>query len=463
MIEQSRSLAEPEKTFQAIVAQLAVFGPLLVRVVRTVQDLLRLQSRKLVVCPLQMTPPRDNTSSTDDSSSTLSTGPGRNPPLVIVSERGRHSEASRRIVRAQAARASAAQSRETRARNREDRHREGPQSPSEKSPSENASIPPLQVPPNPNPNTHTQNVQAPEPPQRQSSTQSQQNWGTNRENDAQEGKSGNPLKPLVDWITNVLHLSAASFAAGAVMLAGTGMPQLGNASKVLSTAGGMISDNGDAMEGVEVTGGIFNRRLPVALPRGFVALQGRIQISDPFLVLLSRTACIDFGSPGVENRLHELLFDIVMTSATASMTNTDQPGHPIQSHLRIACICLTIFQGQRADGQTFAFDQKYNSGLAAAWAEVIVLDQNVLKEPKSAEAALWAIFIISVTCGSTVAFYQQLLWGLMQDLQLQYWEQVRKVLLDFIYPGSFLDEPCKKFYDSLRDGQINQGSQMVTA
>ena len=57
----------------------------------------------------------------------------RNAPLVIVSERGRHSDESRRIVRAQAARASAAQSRVTRARNREGRDstvRDGPQSPS---------------------------------------------------------------------------------------------------------------------------------------------------------------------------------------------------------------------------------------------------------------------------------------------------------------------------------------------
>lgn len=33
----------------------------------------------------------------------------------------------------------------------------------------------------------------------------------------------------------------------------------------------------------------------------------------------------------------------------------------------------------------------------------------------------------------------------------RYWEQVRKVLLDFIYPVSFLDEPCKTFYQHLRE------------
>ena len=49
----------------------------------------------------------------------------QNPPLVIVNELGRHDEASRRVVRAQAARASAAQSRITRARNRDQREGRG--------------------------------------------------------------------------------------------------------------------------------------------------------------------------------------------------------------------------------------------------------------------------------------------------------------------------------------------------
>lgn len=212
------------------------------------------------------------------------------------------------------------------------------------------------------------------------------------------------------------------------------------------------------MESVQISGGLFDRRLPIALPRGFALLQQRIQISDSFLVLISRTACFDYASPGAENRFNELLFDIVMTSATTTMTNTDQPGHPIQSHLRLACACLTIFQGQRADGMAFAKDHKYMSGLEAVWSEATVLDQNALKEPKSAEVALWALFMISVTCRSTVHLlhFQQLLWGLLQDLQLRYWNQVRNVLLDFIYPGSFLDQPCKEFYDQLQLGQVPQ-------
>ncbi|CAK3896278.1 Hypothetical predicted protein [Lecanosticta acicola] len=402
-----------------------------------------------------MTPPRESASSGDGEAS-RSSGPRRNPPLVIVSERGRHSEASRRIVRAQAARASAAQSRETRARNREDRHqRDGPQSPPENSPP-----PPRNVQ---SPNALNPNVQnrsyipgAQEDSQREANDQDQsQDQSGNQESSEEEG----PLAPLKNWIINVLHLSANSFAASAAILASTGRPQLGNASEVLSTAGGFLAHSGSAMESIQISGGLFNRRLPVALPRGFANLQQRIAISDAFLVIISRTACFDFASPGVENRLHELLFDIVMTSATATLANTTQPGHSIQSHLRIACTCLTIFQGQRADGMAFAHDQKYSFGLEAAWSEATVLDQNALKEPKSAEAALWSLFIISVTCNSTVHLlhFQQLLWGLLQDLQLRYWEQVRNVLLDFIYPGSFLDEPCKAFYDQLQNGQVHAG------
>lgn len=209
------------------------------------------------------------------------------------------------------------------------------------------------------------------------------------------------------------------------------------------------------MDSIEVAGGLLSRRLPIALPKGFANLQKRISISDGFLVLLSRTACFDYGSPGVENRLNSLLFDIVMTTATMTVAQPGQAAnHPIQSHLRLACACLTIFQGQRADGATFAGNEKYNLGYQAAWAEATLLDQDALKEPKSAEAALWAVFIISVTCGSTVNFFHRLLHELMGSLQLKYWEQVRNVLLDFIYPGSFLDEPCKQFYNKLQAAQI---------
>ncbi|KAK4507393.1 hypothetical protein PRZ48_001128 [Zasmidium cellare] len=409
-------------------------------------------------------PPRENPSPNEGDAQNRS---GRsNQPLVIVSERGRHSEASRRIVRAQAARASAAQSRETRARNREDRHqRDGPQTPTDSTPSQSIQPQPPQFQPSqPNVQVHDPQSQSRAQFQNQSfsRTQSQTDSQPQAQSQGQAGtESANPLKPLVDWMTNVLKLSATSFAAGAAILASTGRPQLSNASDVLSAAGGILSDSGNAMEQVQISGGLFNRQLPIALPRGFATLQQRISISDSYLVLLSRTACFDFGSPGVENRLNELLFDIVMTSGTATLGGSQLPGHPIQSHLRIACACLTIFQGQRADGQSFAGDRKYHTGLEAAWAEVVVLDQNALREPKSAEAALWAVFIISVTCGSTVNFFSHLLSGLMHDLQLRYWEQVRGVLIDFIYPGSFLDEPCRQFYDKLQGTQPDQTDRMI--
>jgi thiamine transporter ThiT len=77
-----------------------------------------------------------------------------------------------------------------------------------------------------------------------------------------------------------------------------------------------------------------------------------------------------------------------------------------------------------------------------------------LAEPKSAEASLWAVFIISVTTGATAGFFHQLLQGLFQDLQLRSWFQVRNILLDFIYPVSFLDEPCKSYFDSLQPMQV---------
>lgn len=185
-------------------------------------------------------------------------------------------------------------------------------------------------------------------------------------------------------------------------------------------------------------------------------LQQRIQVSENLILLVSRTSCFDFGSPGVEERLHQLLFDLIISHAKALLTPLLVPGHAIQGHLRIACTCLTIFQGQRADGAVLTQDQRYRTGLEAAWSEAMLLDQNALTEPKSAEASLWAVFIISVTTNSTAPYFHQLLYALFQDLQLQSWMQVRNVLLDFIYPVSFLDEPCKTYFDTLQ-----QQSQVV--
>ncbi|KAF2207861.1 hypothetical protein CERZMDRAFT_7874, partial [Cercospora zeae-maydis SCOH1-5] len=241
-----------------------------------------------------------------------------------------------------------------------------------------------------------------------------------------------------------------SFVSSAAALAAQGQTQWKDATDGLARGHGYIADSGVKMEEVQVDRGLLNRRLPIALPRGFATLQTRITISDDFMVLLSRTACFDYASTGVEDRLNELLFDIVMNTATSAILGpTKSSDHPISKHLRLACVCLTIFQGQRVDGATFAGNQNYDLGLQAAWNEAMVLDQAALQDQKSAEAALWAVFVISVTCGSTATFYHHLLYSLMQDLQLAHWSQVRNVLLDFIYPGSFIDAPMQHFYQKL--------------
>ncbi|KAF2716790.1 hypothetical protein K431DRAFT_211627, partial [Polychaeton citri CBS 116435] len=186
---------------------------------------------------------------------------------------------------------------------------------------------------------------------------------------------------------------------------------------------------------------LFRRQLPLALPRGFTALQQRIPIADSLLVLLSRTACFDFGSPGIEQRLQQHLFELVSAPSYV--------GHPIQAFFRIACVCLTIYQGQRSDGAQIIRDAKYVAGLHAAWSEAASQDERALIEPKSAEASLWAIFMVCVATGSDGARWYHVIVKLMDDLQLRRWEQVRGMLLEFIYPVSLLDEPCKQFFSRL--------------
>lgn len=387
---------------------------------------------------------RDTTSS-NDGDNTPPSRSGPNTQLVIVSERGRHSQASRRIVRAQAARASAAQSRETRARNREDRHRDSPQSPNEGSsarPQSHARRIQPQPHSQPPPHSRSQSYQS---DQRRAQDPAQQH----HQDPAQPSHSDHSgtvtsLKPLANWITNVLKISAASLAAAAAAALGSDDEPTNNDSR---------TGSGLPMEEVNVAGGLFSsKRLPIALPRGFASLQTRISMSDPFLQLLSRSACFDYDSPGVSNRMNQLLFDIVMNSATSTAVGESEPTHPIQEHLRIASACLAIWSGQRTEGAVLA-DSTYKSGLEAALQEATVLDQNALKDSKSAEAALWAVFIISVTCGSAV-FFSQLIFSLLNDLQLQKWADVRSVLINFIYPGGTIDGACKQFYDRLFDSQI---------
>jgi hypothetical protein len=244
--------------------------------------------------------------------------------------------------------------------------------------------------------------------------------------------------------------------AGGLSSAGTfGAATLGSAVGSIAGFGSNASGSAlGAIAGVGLNASDPGRlQLPLAMPRGFVALQQRIDISGDLAVLLSRTSCFDFGSPGVEERLQQLLSDLIIGHAKAILSPIPTPGHPIQGHLRIACTCLTIFQGQRADGAVFTED-RYQTGLDAAWSEATLLDQAALADSKSADASLWAIFIINVTTGSTTEFYHRLLHQLLQDLDLRYWSQVRSTLLNFIYPVSFLDEPCKSFFENLQQSRI---------
>lgn len=344
-----------------------------------------------------------------------------NQPLVIVSEGGRHDEASRRVVRAQAARASAAQSRLTRARNREEREsRDGPQSPPAMT---GVGVFQANIQPSSSGTRST-------PPQPKSPP-----------------SEDTPPPPLLGWLgtmPGIAGMSRDGFQREVNTMEGT-QPYRSPAQ--------MSSPQSPSLEG---RGAHTGRRLPMAVPRGFAHLGQRVDMSTEFTRLISRTACFDFGSPGVESRLHMLLFDLILSSAGASMANMGTPGHPIQAFLRVACTCLTIFQGQRADGQAFADDPNYNAGLVAAWSEVLTMDQAALREPKTAQASLWAIFIISVTTGAdaTVRLFHSVLHSLLSDLNLKAWHDVRTTLLEFIFPVSFLDEPCQRFLNGLHELHI---------
>lgn len=326
--------------------------------------------------------------------------------------------------------------------------------------------------------------------------------------------NGNPLnvplnsitqKPLVNWLATVLNVSVVqlltnpyaipaianytltgattlltstgAFAGGAVgSLAGSVKDTTGGAfGRIFSTATGASQGGGGFGSAVPSSistpgGGSTDPgplQLPRALPKGFNVLNQRLSLSDPLLGLLTRTSCFDFGSPGVEERIHGLLFDLIIGYLKAALSPFTPSGPPVQDHLRIACTCLTIFQGQRANGQTLANEPTYDKGLEAAWSEVTLLDQQALSDSRSAEASLWAVFIISVTTGTKdgtgVSFFQRVLMGLLQDLQLQAWADVRKILLDFIYPVSFLDEPCRAFWEKVQDsgGDMDMGGGAV--
>ena len=343
------------------------------------------------------------------------------PVRQIRRARLRHAEClafiseSRRIVRAQAARASAAQSRVTRARNREGKDitsRDDPQSPVS---SDEAS----------------QTLEAP------------------TVDPGVTPDAGLIERPLVTWLASSMNTTTTSLlhSVSAIGTEPTSTAGLGALSPISSQAVPALS----SIASVVLEPGRL--QLPLALPRGFVALQQKIEISNDLATLLSRTSCFDFASPGVEERLHQLLRDLIVGQVRAVITPLVATGHPIQGHLRIACTCLTIFQGQRIDGGAFT-QPRYQSGLESAWSEATLLDQVSLTEQKSAEASLWAVFIINVTTGSTTEFFHHLLHRLLQDLGLRHWSDVRNTLLNFIYPVSFLDEPCKSFFESLQQLQV---------
>ncbi|KAF2486626.1 hypothetical protein BDY17DRAFT_321403 [Neohortaea acidophila] len=188
-------------------------------------------------------------------------------------------------------------------------------------------------------------------------------------------------------------------------------------------------------------------QLPLAIPRGFVTLQSRVYISESLMALLSRTSCFDFISQGTETRLQQLLVDLTFRSH--EQTAAGACDSPLQDYLRIACISMSIYQGQHTDAAVFARDDRYQRGLEAAWSEAWLLDRNALRTPQSAEASLWAVFIISVTTGTSSNLFRPLLCTLLQDLHLSSWVEVRSVLLGFIYPVSLFDGPCRMLYDAL--------------
>ena len=190
--------------------------------------------------------------------------------------------------------------------------------------------------------------------------------------------------------------------------------------------------------------------LPLALPKGFADLRRQISIDDGLITLISRNACFPFAGPGVGFRIQALLAETILSRPQNGAGGiVEWAGHPIESYLRVACVCLTIFQGQRAGGQELAQDPRYNVGLDACWTETMGLDPSPLRDPNAAEAAIWVMFIISVTCAPQANGFRELLRYLLDQHQIRYWENVRHLLSNFIYPASFLDVPCKQFYDSL--------------
>ncbi|KAK6441943.1 hypothetical protein LTR95_001831 [Oleoguttula sp. CCFEE 5521] len=321
-------------------------------------------------------------------------------PLVIVSEQGRHDQASRRLVRAQAARASAAQSRITRARNREEREAR------DASGASNASASP----------------------------------GTDRSSASQSRSPPihSPHSPLSQW----LHATS-------------GIP---NQIDVLQQAGGQVLQalpgrvlglGDDSLPG-SLLGG--DRTLPLAVPRGFTDLAQRLELSADFLMLVSRTACFDFVSTGVDVRLGRLVSDQVQLISDVAATTVPRHNNLVERNMTLACTCVAMYQTETPGQNSAGANARYSDGLFAAWSEARIIDQRSLRDPNALRASLWCVVVICVTTRGTAepSIFYGVVGDLLRDLNISSWEQLRAMLLDFIYPGTTLDEPTRRFYDEIR-------------
>jgi hypothetical protein len=337
----------------------------------------------------------------------------------------KHSVEDRRRVRAQAARASAAASRETRQRNRGDQtsrqtstsRTETPSQQNQPGPSESDAA-------SQRSDFHRANISLPAQP-------------LSTAQPDMRPEAGAPSTPLTIWLHEWLK-SSPSLQAAALEHGRQG--RAGAMGSVLLTGQAPY----EVALGLEREAARFE--LPIAVPRGFADLQRSGSISDALGALVGRTACFNFGGPGAKRRLQTLLRDLVISTGHRNASRSVQRIH---EYVRIACVCLTIFQSQRASGQEVVQNPHYRIGLEAAWQEANTLDPGDLQDPSTAQVLLWAGTMISLTYGAPIASLNPLVPLICEYLQLQTWETQRQLLSTFIYPASFLDARCRQLFDDL--------------
>lgn len=348
--------------------------------------------------------------------------------IMVEGAGGRHSEADRRRVRAAAARASAQASRETRQRNREDRDQDNiADSPSSGHP------PPLPQ--------QARLSNPSQPPINANLAQSNEQYAQVQTHMVNEHMLARPspdpaLMPLVAWSRVLRRGPAIAQAMGSHFgnLAAHTTSNIESADDQAFNPGLANLDRTDV-----------GRGLPIVLPSGFKDLRHEVPMEGTLLVLMSRTACFDFGGPNVESRLQILLCELVDSGVSDDFAQF----HPIQNYLRLACVCLVIFQGQRADGREFANDRRYDDGLRLAWEEAKHLNPMALRDRATVRASLWAVFIISATFGYHLDGFARSLLAILDELRLHSWPDLQEIFVRFIYPGSLLEEPCKGLYEAL--------------